>query len=172
LSGITAKPLLVVNLPWIQYDAATGGAGDLMSLELVGKLMALLCAFLWAFAVIFFKRSGESLRPIALNLYKSVISIVLFLILMIFRGEPLFPQDATLLEYGMLIGSGILGIAISDTFFFKSLNILGAGFSAIIDCMYSPSLIVLSCLLLSEHIGVKQLIGALLVVSAVLVASF
>ena len=47
-------------------------------------------------------------------------------------------------DYLLVLVSGALGIGIADTLFFKCLNTLGAGLTAIIDCLYSPFTIGLS----------------------------
>jgi drug/metabolite transporter (DMT)-like permease len=70
-----------------------------------------------------------------------------------------------------LLASGALGIGLGDTFFFKSLNLLGAGLTAIVDCLYSPFIIGLSLLFLAERLSALQVVGAALVVAAVLAAS-
>jgi drug/metabolite transporter (DMT)-like permease len=124
----------------------------------------------WAFAVILFKKSGESVHPIGLNLFKDLFALVLFLPTMWLFGETLW-RDAPAWEYALLLASGALGIGLGDTFFFKSLNLLGAGLTAIVDCLYSPFIIGLSLLFLGERLSVLQGIGAALVVAAVLAAS-
>jgi len=71
-------------------------------------------------------------------------------------------------DYLLLLLSGVLGLGLADTFFFKSLNLLGAGLSAIVDCLYSPSIIGLSLIFLGESLTVYQIIGVVLILSAVL----
>jgi len=133
----------------------------------LGETVALAAAVVWALAVIFFKKSGESVHPIGLNLFKNVLAAALFVPTAWIFGETLFrPVPAE--EYIMLLISGALGIGISDTLFFKSLNILGAGRSAIVDCLYSPSIIALSMIYLGETLSVWQLVGVVMIVSAVL----
>jgi drug/metabolite transporter (DMT)-like permease len=135
----------------------------------LGEAMALLTAVTWASAVILFKKSGEAVHPIGLNLFKGVLAAILLIPTMWFFGESLFrpvPQS----DYLLLLASGALGIGIADTLFFKSLNILGAGFSAIVDCLYSPFIIALSMLWINETLSLWQLIGAVMIVSAVLTA--
>jgi drug/metabolite transporter (DMT)-like permease len=73
-----------------------------------------------------------------------------------------------LTQTGLLLLSGFLGIAVSDTLFFMSLNILGASSTAIVDCFYSPFVIVLSYVFLSERLNGWQLSGVLLIITAVL----
>lgn len=59
-------------------------------------------------------------------------------------------------------------MAISDTYFFKSLNILGASRDAIVSCLYSPFIILFSVLFLKESLTLLQLIGVLCIVAGVL----
>lgn len=132
-----------------------------------GQILALLCAVIWAFAVILFKKSGETVHPIALNLFKNVLAMILFIPTMLIFKEPLFRQ-VPYNDYLLLIISGMVGIAIADTLFFKSLNLIGAGLSAIVECMYSPFIIGLSVLWLGESLTLLQVVGVLLVISAVL----
>jgi len=90
---------------------------------------------------------------------------------MMIMGETLF-RDAPAAEYGLLLLSGALGIGIGDTLFFKGLNYLGAGLSAIVICLYSPVIIVLSLIFLGECLSFWQIVGALVIISAVMIASF
>ncbi len=138
---------------------------------MIGKLMALSCAILWAVAVILFKRSGETLSPLALNLYKSVVSMFLFFPCFIIVGDTLNPSHAVFSDYWILFWSGFVGITVSDSLFFKSLNLIGAGLSAIVDCLYSPMVILLSFAILDKNVTTRDIIGAALIISAVLIAS-
>jgi drug/metabolite transporter (DMT)-like permease len=130
----------------------------------------MLTAIVWAVAVILFKRSGETVHPIGLNFFKNCLSGILLLITMMIVGETLF-RVAPAWEYGLLLFSGALGIGVGDTLFFKSLNNLGAGLSAIVICFYSPVIIGLSLIFLGESLSFWQVVGALTIVSAVLIAS-
>jgi drug/metabolite transporter (DMT)-like permease len=136
----------------------------------VGEVLALLTAIAWAFAVVLFKKSGETVHPVGLNLFKDVFALILFLPTMWLFGETLW-RDVPAAEYALLLASGALGIGLGDTFFFMSLNRLGAGLTAIVDCLYSPFIIGLSLLFLAERLSSLQGVGAALVVAAVLVAS-
>lgn len=143
----------------------------LISTDMLGKVFAFLCALFWAAAVILFKKSGEGLRPLSLNFFKSSVSSLLMIPVFIFGGIRLIPPELLLSDYIILIISGILGIAVSDTFFFKSLNLLGAGLTAIVDCLYSPFIIILSFFFLMNPISFIEIAGASLVILAILVAT-
>jgi drug/metabolite transporter (DMT)-like permease len=135
--------------------------------QYLGEVFALITAIVWAFAVILFKKSGEAVHPIGLNVFKNLLAGVLLIPTAWFFGESIF-RPAPAEEYGLLLLSGALGIGIADTLFFKSLNALGAGLTAIVDCLYSPFIISMSLMWLGESLSVLQLIGATLIVSAVL----
>ena len=133
----------------------------------LGPILALLTAVCWAFAVILFKRSGETVHPIGLNLFKAFLAISLLLPTIWISRDTLFPADS-LQNYGLVLVSGMLGIGIADTLFFRGLNAIGAGRIAIVDCLYSPFVIGLSILFLAESLSFWQFVGAVMIISAVL----
>jgi len=131
-----------------------------------GQVLALLVAVIWAFAVILFKKSGETVHPIALTLFKNLLALILFLPTMWLFKQPLVRQIPGN-EYLLFLISGVIGMGIADMLFFKSLNLIGAGLSAIVTCIYSPFIIGLSVLWLGERLSFLQIIGVVLIVSAV-----
>lgn len=138
-----------------------------MKIPYFGETLALATAVIWSFAVILFKKSGETVHPLGLNLFKNTLTMLMIPPTMIIFGQTiLFP--APLHDYLLLMVSGLLGIGIADTLFFKSLNLLGAARSAIVDCLYSPFIILPSIFWLGERLSMIQATGALLIISAVL----
>ena len=142
----------------------------LLHLPHLGEILALLCAILWATAVILFRKSGETVSPLGLNLFKNILALALFIPTSLVLGAALVPKSSPD-DYLLLLASGILGLALADTLFFKSLNLLGAELSAIVDCLYSPFIIGLSVIFLYERMTGIQIFGVLLIVSAVLAIS-
>jgi len=140
------------------------------TLPYLGESLALIVAVVWAFAVILFKKSGETVNPIGLNLFKNVLALALILPTVWLFGQALVPSFSGH-GYLLLLLSGALGIGVSDTLFFKSLNLLGAGLSAIVDCLYSPFIIGLSMVWLGERLTLLQVVGVVMIVSAVLAAT-
>jgi drug/metabolite transporter (DMT)-like permease len=135
-----------------------------------GELLSAGSAFLWAIAVLLFRVSGRSVEPLGLNLFKSALSTTLLALTMLLVGAPLFPH-APWESYGLLILSGILGIAVSDTLFFACLNLLGAELTAIVDCFYSPFVILFSFLFIGERMGPRRLSGVALILAAMVLVS-
>jgi drug/metabolite transporter (DMT)-like permease len=143
-----------------------------MPLDLLGKIFALLCAVVWATAVIFFKLAGDNIRPLALNLYKTALTVALLFPLLLLLGIPLLPAAIRLRDGLAVMASGILGISVADTMFFACLNRLGAGTTAIVDALYVPFVMTASWLALNEKPRLEQLGGAALVIAAILVAAY
>jgi drug/metabolite transporter (DMT)-like permease len=135
---------------------------------MLGKILALACAVVWAMAVILFKRAGDTIRPLALNWYKTALSAVL-MAPFLFTGGLGQLARADLLA---LLFSGILGITLSDTLFFMALDRLGASLTAIVDCFYAPFVMIAAWAMLGQAARATQVGGALFVMAALLVVGF
>lgn len=136
----------------------------------MGEVFALASAVLWAMAVILFRRSGESVAPLALNLFRVVVSSLLFLGTLLATGRPLL-LELPVGDYLLLAASGIIAIAISDTLFHMGLNRVGAGVNAIVDTLYAPFTTFFALLILQERLGMPQFFGMALIIGGVVVAS-
>jgi drug/metabolite transporter (DMT)-like permease len=141
-----------------------------MQIPYLGEIFAFATAIVWASAVILFRKSGETVHPVALNFFKNLLAMVLLVPTIYFFKGWLF-SGFTTDEILLLLASGALGIGIADTFFFMSLNLLGASLSAIVDCLYSPSIIFLAFIWLGESLTGIQIIGVGMIISAVLTIS-
>lgn len=139
--------------------------------EMLGKVLALLAPVAWSFAIILFRVSGLKVPPLALNLYKNVLALLLFTgTILVLGGD--FTGGASGHQVHVLLWSGIIGIAVADTLFFMCLNRVGAGLQAIVNTSYSPVIITLSVIFLGERLGAIQALGAGLIVSAVLAVAW
>jgi drug/metabolite transporter (DMT)-like permease len=137
--------------------------------ETLGLVCSLACALCWAIAVVLFKKSGDAMGPLALNLFKNVLALVLLgatgFVLGFQRGAM---SDADLV---WLLLSGALGIGVADSLLFYGLNQIGASRQAIVDTLYSPSVVVLSFLFLHEVLSPRDALGGLLILGAVALAT-
>jgi uncharacterized membrane protein len=79
--------------------------------------------------------------------------------------------DAPFSHYALFFISGVIGLGIGDALFLKSLNLLGAGLSAIVSCLWAPFIAGMSIIFLHEHLSVLQIMGIVLVAAAVPVAT-
>ncbi|NOZ09187.1 MAG: DMT family transporter [FCB group bacterium] len=145
----------------------------------IGEILSLASAMIWGLSVVFFKKIGERVSPIALNPFKNMVGMILFLVTILLLHQPILQPIAaagspglTLTDYALLILSGIVGIGIADTIFFMSLNTLGAGISAIVDSAYSPMVILFAYVLVGERLGLLQFLGAGLIIAAILITTY
>lgn len=151
-----------------------------MRSHLLGETYALLAALTWAFALVLFKYSGERVTPLALNLFKCVVGIILLLGTLALA--PLLPSllsdeslqavlDLSARDVWILVASGVIGIALADTLFFYSLNIVGVGIVSIVDCLYTPFMFLFAWALLDEQLTAAHYIGGALILIGILISS-
>lgn len=140
---------------------------NLGDIPYIGEIFAITAPISWSFAVILFRKTGEVVPPLALNLFKNILSIILFFGTLLVFGDGLI-RDVPMREYWLLLGSGAIGVGLSDTLFFMALNRVGAGLLAIITTTYSPTIIVLSMIFLNERLSFMQIVGVLFIINAVL----
>lgn len=136
-----------------------------------GEWLALASAVVWAVGVILFRISGFRLHPFGLNLGKNLFALTLIVLTTILTGASFWPAAGELKTTLLLLLSGFLGIAISDTLFLWTLKLIGASLTAIVDCVYAPFVIGLSYFFLGERLSWVQLLGVVLIVSAVITIS-
>ena len=135
-----------------------------------GEFFSISCALGWAFAVILFRKSGETLPAFELNLIKNVIGVAFILPTALLLGGA--TPDYGLSGWLLVLGSGVLGVAVADYLYLRALNLLGAGRTAITASLYSPFVIVLSMLFLGESLGPYQWVGFVFVLGGILMVSW
>lgn len=118
----------------------------------LGEVLSVGCGILWAVAVVLFRKSGDFLSPLALNLLKNSIGLLLFLTSLWALNLSLLPSDVTLTDWILVAASGIAGIGFADTLFFAGLNRIGAARAAIVDGLNAPFVVAFSVVLLGESL--------------------
>jgi drug/metabolite transporter (DMT)-like permease len=141
-----------------------------MNLNHVGEIFSILCALFWAVAVVLFKKTGETVHPVSLNIFKNVLALVLCFPTLLAAGEPFLPAVDPW-NYFVLALSGFLGITVADTLFFMCLNRLGANLTALVDCLYTPFVMFILFACFSEPIGLAAILGAALIISGILIGT-
>ena len=136
----------------------------------MGEFLSLLTAVLYSAGVIFYKRSVASVSPFAMNLFKNTVAMVLLALTAIALGKTallsISPQHLLL-----MFASGAMGIGISDTLFLMTLARLGASRTALVDCLYSPFVILFSLLLFRETLTPLAAVGGSLILASVILSS-
>lgn len=136
----------------------------------MGIFFAVICAVTWSASVVLFKIASEEINPVIINLCKNWLGTLLMVpTVLIF--SPFSFSDIALPDLGILIVSGILGIGIADALVLKSLDSIGASRIAIVECTYSPFVILIAILHLGETLKFEQVLGIVLVLCAIFVIS-
>jgi len=136
----------------------------------IGEFYSLACALVWAVAVVLFKKSGESIAPFALNLFKNTLAAVL-LGITVFVLSPEVP-DFTPLSLALIVISGLLGICLGDSYYLRALNSIGASRMAVAQTLFSPFVIVLSAIFLDERLHGLQWLGAAFVLGGIVLVTW
>jgi drug/metabolite transporter (DMT)-like permease len=130
-----------------------------------GALAALAAAAGWAVATHLFRRAGETLPPLELNFWKGLIAGALLLLTLRLQGGGLFvlPPAETL----WLALSGLIGIGLGDTAFFRALATLGTRRTLLVETLAPPVAALLALGFLGESLGWRSWAGIGLTVAGV-----
>jgi drug/metabolite transporter (DMT)-like permease len=131
----------------------------------LGAIAALGSAASWAIGAFLFKALGEVLSPLAMTLSKGVCSLLLLGAAMLLLGVT--PMDARALA--LLAASGVIGIAIGDTLFFRALQGLGAQPLLVLMVVGQVLTVGLAVLFLGESLTIAAAIGIAFVLSGVVI---
>ena len=136
----------------------------------MGAIFSLGCAFAWALAVVFLKHTADKIHPYALNLFRVTFTFPLLAVTCLAAGYPLL-ADVSREDCVRLTLSAVIGIAMADTLFHRSLNLVGAGVTAIVDTIYAPVVVLFAFLLLKERIAWNDYVGLVLISGALALTS-
>jgi drug/metabolite transporter (DMT)-like permease len=135
----------------------------------VGIAAALGSAASWSVGALLFGRLGESLSSFAMTLVKGALSVVLLgAMTLLMRGY----SDIGTQAYSYLALSGLLGIAVSDTFFFSALKELGPRALVLLATLGQVVTVLLAVVFLGERLPVWGWVGIALIVSGIATGVF
>ena len=61
-------------------------------MQIIGITCSTAAALFWSVAIILFKKSGDNFSPMALNLFKCTVALVLLILTLLLCGIDLFPE--------------------------------------------------------------------------------
>ncbi|MGD9583533.1 MAG: DMT family transporter [Lysobacterales bacterium] len=136
----------------------------------LGETYSIAAAATWALGVIGYAKLGRSLAPQRLNWLKNLLVLAMLVPATLWFDGVVAPALSPL-QMLVCALSGLIGIGIADTIYFRSLNALGPGHMGVLGNLYSPLMIVLSFVFLGERLNLQQLLGFALVSAGVIVVS-
>ena len=137
-------------------------------MEWIGIIAALGSAASWAFATVVFDRLGKVIPAVGITFFKGLFSLALMIILILCTGGF---DHVSLHDFFFLALSGIVGISIGDTLFFRSLQDLGAKVQVLYFMLGQVVTMFLSFLLLGEILSIREYIGATILLCGIIIVT-
>lgn len=130
----------------------------------IGELCALSAALLWSFSPFIFTTAALRIGTLQLNITRSIFaSIFLGITLLIFK----IYIDFTIEQFFYLSISGIIGLAIGDTFLFKSFKDIGPRIAMLIMSINPAFTALIAYLWLGETLSSFAIIGMILTLTGI-----
>ncbi|MDK2915150.1 MAG: drug/metabolite transporter, family [Thermococcaceae archaeon] len=133
----------------------------------LGAFLAFSAAFVWALTSVVSKVIMRLISPLSLNVIRLIISAALYLVIIAFTGFPSLNHQ----EWFILFISGVIGFTVGDWVFLEGIHRLGVSKSAILVTLHPILTMFLAHYLLNRTLNVFIILGALSIVSAVLIVA-
>lgn len=137
----------------------------ILAISLKGEVAAIVAACLWAVASAIYSRLGERIPALQINLIKGIVSIILFVVTILWSDE-LFTNIPPI-PFCLLLFSGVIGIGLGDTAFLNAMNVLGARRTLLMQTLSPPITAILAFFLLGENLKITAWSGILFTVVGV-----
>lgn len=135
----------------------------------IGILAALGSAASWSIGAVLFKQLGDTLSSFAMTLMKGAVSVVLLgLATLLVGGFSHIPREA----YYYLALSGLVGIALSDTFFFSALKEVSPQSLTLLLTFGQVLTALLAVILLGEALPLQGWAGIAVIVTGITIGMF
>ncbi|WP_455217215.1 DMT family transporter [Kaarinaea lacus] len=131
--------------------------------HLIGGFAALSSAFFWALAAILFRRIGDSVSAMGLNLAKGIVSIICMGLLLIPAGFSAISNESLT----ALAISGLVGIVFGDTLYFLTLVRLGARKTLLLGSLIPVTTALVAVVFLNEQISALSWLGIIITITGV-----
>ena len=130
----------------------------------MGVFAALGTALCWAIAARLFRGTGNAFSPLTMNFWKGLISIAILAVVLLF----IQPTGLTTSAVMWLLLSGLIGIGIGDTCFFKALQSIGDSQAVLVAETLAPLFTALFAMaFIGEWITWQQWVGVAVVLFSV-----
>jgi len=137
---------------------------------LIGSLIGLFTAFLWAISTIVYKTQSDEATPLAIASLKmwTAMAAMSLIVILPFRTTPFFmPYDSLL----VLIASVIIGLIIGDIAYLTAQERIGVSYAFPIANVYPISTFVVAIFLVGETIIISRILGVVIAVIGVTIIS-
>jgi drug/metabolite transporter (DMT)-like permease len=134
-------------------------AVDLGATSLIGNLIMLTAAVLWALATVLTKKLVNRVTPVGITVLALIVSIPLLLLTSIPYWSQVRWENVTWLVWGAIFFSGSLSTGVAIVMWNHAVKTMGASHTAAFQNLVPIIALVLSYFILGEHIVLGQVIG-------------
>lgn len=161
---ITRNRLVALIISSVGLIMVVGIAFD--GLNITGVLCGLMAALVYSFYIIASNKYVKAIDPILCTTYISTSAAIVFIVAAFLGGEIKFGIETSgwMAIFGIAIISSVLAIIT----FFQGLRLVGPAKASIISTMEPVVTIIAAFLLFAEKMGAVQILGACLVILAVM----
>jgi len=128
---------------------------------LIGIFAAFGATLSWTYACSIWRTQTNIYKPIEINFLKNVIAFIVFSPIILF-----FNFSINYKYYLILLLSGVIGIGLGDTFYLKSLNLIGTRKTLSIEALSPLIAAFTGTLFLDDHLNINAWLGIVIVSGA------
>ena len=128
---------------------------------MIGIFSAFGATLSWTYACSIWRTQTNSYKPIEINFLKNVIAFIIFSPVILF-----FNYSTNYKYFLILFLSGIIGIGLGDTFYLKSLNLIGTRKTLSIEALSPLIAAITGSLFIDDHLNINAWIGIVIVTGA------
>ncbi len=128
---------------------------------MIGIFSAFGATLAWTYACSIWRTQTNIYKPIEINFLKNVIAFIIFSPVILF-----FNYSTDYKYFLILLLSGVIGIGIGDTFYLKSLNLIGTRKTLSIEALSPLFAAITGTLFIDDHLNINAWIGIIIVTGA------
>lgn len=136
-------------------------------MDYLGELAALGAATCWGIGSILFGYAAVRVGAVAVNSIRVPMASAIFLVATLLSSEVIVPPDVSTAQLLWLVVSGLVGIVVGDTSFYRSLTILGPRKTTLLVASSPVFATAISWLVLGQQLGLIALAGVTLTIGGV-----
>ena len=128
---------------------------------MIGIFSAFGATLSWTYACSIWRTQTNFYKPIEINFLKNIIAFILFSPVIFFIN-----YSTNYIYFLILLLSGVIGIGLGDTFYLKSLNLIGTRKTLSIEALSPLVAAITGTLFINDHLKVNAWLGIIIVMGA------
>ena len=130
---------------------------------MIGIIAAFGATLSWTYACSIWRKQTNKYKPIEINFLKNIIAFIIFSPVFLF-----FNYSTHHKYFIILLLSGVIGIGLGDTFYIKSLKLIGTRKTLSIEALSPLIAAITGTLFIDEHLNINAWIGIIIVTGALI----